>query len=115
MNVTAVLPSQAGFFTVWPCGTPMPETSNLNFTPGAVVANGVVASLGVGGAVCIYSNQQSDVLVDVLGWFSGGAGQPPYTGGVPSAARRHPQRHRRTHRSDHPGDTEGGAGSRARR
>jgi hypothetical protein len=83
MNVTAVGPSQAGFFTVWPCGTPMPEASNLNFTPGAVVANGVVASLGTGGAVCIYSNQQSDVLVDVLGWFSGGAGQPPYTGGVP--------------------------------
>ena len=33
--------------------------------------------------VHLNSNQQSDVLVDVLGWFSGGAGQPPYTGGVP--------------------------------
>ncbi len=84
MNVTAVLPSQAGFFTVWPCGTAMPTTSNLNFRTGSVVANGVVASLGAGGAVCIYSDQQSDVLVDVLGWFSGGAGQPPYTGAIPS-------------------------------
>jgi hypothetical protein len=84
MNVTAVLPSQAGFFTVWPCGTPMPEASNLNFTSGSVVANGVVASMGAGGSVCIFSNQQSDVLVDVLGWFAGGAGQPPYTGAVPS-------------------------------
>jgi hypothetical protein len=84
MNVTAVLPSQAGFFTVWPCGTAMPTTSNLNFTAGSAVANGVVASLGAGGAVCIYSDQQTDVLVDVLGWFGAGAGQAPYTGAIPS-------------------------------
>jgi hypothetical protein len=83
MNVTAVLPSQAGFFTVWPCGAAMPVASNVNFTRGSVVANGVVTSLGAGGAVCLYSDQQSDVLVDVLGWFGGGD-QPPFTGAVPS-------------------------------
>ncbi len=83
MNVTAVLPSQAGFFTVWPCGAPKPVASNVNFTQGSVVANGVVTSLGADGAVCLYSDQQSDVLVDVLGWFGGG-GQPPFTGAVPS-------------------------------
>ncbi len=83
MNVTAVLPSQAGFFTVWPCGAPMPVASNVNFARGGVVANGVVTSLGADGAVCLYSDQQSDVLVDVLGWFGGGA-QPPFTGAVPS-------------------------------
>jgi hypothetical protein len=82
MNVTAVLPSQAGFFTVWPCGAPMPVASNVNFTRGSVVANGVVTSLGPQGAVCLYSDQQSDVLVDVLGWFGGGA-QPPFVGAVP--------------------------------
>jgi hypothetical protein len=83
MNVTAVLPSQAGFFTVWPCGAPMPVASNLNFTKGSVVANGVIASLGANGSVCVYSDQQSDVLVDVLGWFGGGS-QPPFTGAVPT-------------------------------
>lgn len=83
MNVTAVLPSQAGFFTVWPCGAPMPVASNVNFARGGVVANGVVTSLGAGGAVCLYSDQESDVLVDVLGWFGGGA-QPPFIGAVPS-------------------------------
>jgi hypothetical protein len=61
----------------------MPVASNLNFVRGAVVANGVVTSLGAGGAVCLYSDQQSDVLVDVLGWFGGGA-QPPFVGAVPS-------------------------------
>ncbi len=83
MNVTAVSPSQTGYFTVWPCGTPRPEASSVNFTPGSIVANGVVASLGASGSVCLYSNQQSDVLVDVLGWFSAGAVQPPYVGSVP--------------------------------
>ena len=83
LNVTAVGPSTAGYFTVWPCGAPRPEASNVNFTNGSVVANGVVASLGAGGAICLYSNQESDALVDVLGWFTAGAGTPPYVGSVP--------------------------------
>ena len=83
MNVTAVGPSQAGYFTVWPCGAPRPVASNVNFTRGSTVANGVITSLGQGGAVCLYSDQQSDVLVDVLGWFGGG-GAPPFTGAVPA-------------------------------
>ena len=83
VNVTAVNPSAAGYLTVWPCGTPMPVASNVNFTKGANVANGVVAPVGPDGGICIYSNQQTDILVDVLGWFGGGAGTPPFVGAVP--------------------------------
>jgi len=83
VNVTAVEPSQAGFFTVWPCGSPRPVASNLNFGRGGAVANGVVAPLGTGGAICIYSDQAADVLVDVLGWFGGGGAQPAFVGAVP--------------------------------
>ncbi len=82
VNVTAVEPSDPGFFTVWPCGAPMPTTSNVNFARGGAVANGVVAPLGAGGTICIYSDQGADVLVDVLGWFGGGA-QPAFVGAVP--------------------------------
>jgi hypothetical protein len=82
VNVTAVGPSRGGYFTVWPCGAPMPIASNLNFTPGSIVANGVVAPLGANGSICIYSDQSSDVIVDVLGWFGGGD-QPPFVGAVP--------------------------------
>ncbi len=82
INVTAVQPSRAGYFTVWPCGAPRPEASNVNFTAGSVVANGVVASLG-NGAICIYSDQESDVLVDVLGWFVPNGASVPYVGAVP--------------------------------
>jgi hypothetical protein len=82
VNVTAVQPSNPGYFTVWPCGAPRPVTSNVNFTRGGAVANGVVAPLGSAGAICIYSDQGADVLVDVLGWFGGGA-QPAFVGAVP--------------------------------
>ena len=82
VNVTAVEPANPGFFTVWPCGASMPVTSNLNFARGGAVANGVVAPLGAGGAICIFSDQGADVLVDVLGWFGGGA-QPSFVGAVP--------------------------------
>jgi hypothetical protein len=82
VNVTAVQPSDPGYFTVWPCGAPRPEASNVNFARGGAVANGVVAPLGAGGAICIYSDQGADVLVDVLGWFGGGA-SPAFVGAVP--------------------------------
>lgn len=83
VNVTAVNPSAAGYLTVWPCATTQPVASNVNFTAGANVANGVVAPIGPDGAICIYTNQQTDILVDVLGWFGGSAGQPPFVGAVP--------------------------------
>ncbi len=84
INVTAVSPSAAGFITVWPCGAAMPVASNVNFVAGSVVANGVVAPIGANGSVCLYTNQQSDILVDVLGWFGAGEGRPPFTGAVPN-------------------------------
>jgi SpoIID/LytB domain protein len=83
MNVTAVTPSAQGYLTVWPCGTPQPVASNVNFLAGSVVANGVVTPVGADGAVCIYSNQNTDILVDVLGWFGSGGGNVPFVGAVP--------------------------------
>ncbi len=83
VNVTAVNPSAQGYLTVWPCGTDMPVASNVNFTAGANVANGVVAPVGPDGGICIYTFQQTDILVDVLGWFGGGAATPPFVGAVP--------------------------------
>ena len=72
LNITGVEPDEAGYMTVWPCDVPRPEASNLNFTTGAVVANGVIAPIGASGKVCIYSNQASHLLVDIAGWFAGG-------------------------------------------
>ena len=70
LNVAAVLPTAAGFLTVFPCGQPRPNASNLNYVIGDQIANSVLARVGTGGNVCIYSSAETDVLVDVSGYFT---------------------------------------------
>ncbi len=73
LNVTAVEPTQDTFLTVWPAATPRPDTSNLNLKAGRVRANAVIVRLNEG-AIDIYNFAGNTfVLVDVNGWFSGGA------------------------------------------
>ena len=73
LNITVVNPEGEGYLTVWPCGVPRPLASNLNFTAGSIVPNGIVASLGADGSVCMFSSAPTDVIVDVSGWFDGNA------------------------------------------
>jgi lysophospholipase L1-like esterase len=73
LNVTAVNPAAAGYLRVWDCAGPEPDTSSVNFTTaGAVEPNAVVVPLTGPGEVCVRSLVQTDVIVDVAGWFSGG-------------------------------------------
>ena len=73
LNVTAVFPSAAGYLTVFPCGSPQPLASNVNYAPNVVVPNAVLAKVGVGGKVCIFTLAATDVLVDVSGYVPAGA------------------------------------------
>jgi alpha-tubulin suppressor-like RCC1 family protein len=67
LNVTAVDAAADGYITVFPCGSQQPNASNLNFAPGTVVPNAVVASIGVGGKVCVYTSARTHLLVDAGG------------------------------------------------
>ena len=69
VNVTVAGATGPGFITVWPCGTPRPESSNVNYAPGVTTANLVMPGLGAGGTVCFYSLAQTDLIVDVSGFF----------------------------------------------
>jgi hypothetical protein len=69
LNVTAVTPSVGGFLTVFACGQNLPNASNLNFSAGEVIPNAVLATVGTGGTVCFYSYSETDLLVDVSGYF----------------------------------------------
>jgi len=71
INVTAVNPGSGGFITVWPCGVTRPLSSNLNYLAGDIIPNGVVAPVGANGKVCLYSSSQTEMIVDIAGWFSG--------------------------------------------
>ncbi len=68
VNVVAISPGAAGFFTIYPCGSGRPEASTLNFAAGQTIANGATIKLGAGGAICVYSDQATDLIVDVTGY-----------------------------------------------
>ncbi len=72
LNVTVTSPTASGFLVAWPNGSTRPHTSNINFFSGQTVANLVVARIGADGKVSLYANAKTDLVVDVVGYFSGG-------------------------------------------
>ncbi len=71
VNLTAVVPTQGTFLTVFPAGTTRPLASDLNPAAGDVKGNLTVATLSSSGTISIYNNTGSvNVVVDVLGWYS---------------------------------------------
>jgi hypothetical protein len=81
LNVSVTQASAPGFVTVWPCGSPQPLASNLNFAAGETISNLVTTKLGVGGNVCMVSLAPTHLLADVNGYFPMGAA---YTALVPA-------------------------------
>ncbi len=73
LNVTAVLPADPGFVTVWPTGAAQPLASNLNLNPGTTIPNTVIAKIGAQGQVSIYNGGSAplNIVVDAQGWFPG--------------------------------------------
>ena len=69
LNVTVTEPAAAGFVTVYPCGITQPLASNLNFTTGQTVPNAVISKIGTDGDVCLFTSQDTHLVVDVTGYF----------------------------------------------
>lgn len=72
LNVTAVLPEAAGYLTAHPYGAAVPLASSLNYTQGAIVGNEIIVAQSAGQpyAISVYSYARSDLVVDVVGYFS---------------------------------------------
>ena len=79
INTTVTGPTGPGFLTAFPCGQSPPLASNLNYVPGQTVANLVLAKLGTGGQLCLYSLAATDVVADVAGYFPAGSDFTPIT------------------------------------
>ena len=70
LNVTATGATGGTNVRVYPKGSPMPSTSNLNVTAGRTVANAVVATVGADGQVLLRNASGSlHLVVDLAGWF----------------------------------------------
>ncbi len=73
LNLTFTNQRLPGWAVVHPCGSPRPNTSNVNYRTDTTTANAVVTALGPGGTVCLYTVHDSHVIVDVTGWFPKGS------------------------------------------
>ena len=69
LNVTVTEAQGAGFVTAFPCGAPIPTASNINYVAGSTVAGLVVAKIGDGGAVCLFTSTATHLIADVDGYF----------------------------------------------
>lgn len=68
LNVTGVAATASGFVTVWPCGTPRPNASNLNLPAQQTVPNLVISKVGTGGKVCLFTSSGTHLLADLAGY-----------------------------------------------
>jgi len=57
----------SGFLTAFECGTPIPETSNLNFAAMTSVANFVFARTDATGGLCVYTTTTAHIIFDQVG------------------------------------------------
>lgn len=74
ITVTATEASTGTFVTVWPSGTPRPETSTVNLGAGRTAANSTIVPLGAAGtpgagAIDVFSPAQLDLIIDVTVGF----------------------------------------------
>ena len=78
LNVTAVGAQGTGVVTVYPCGSPRPLASNLDFVAGTATANAVITGLSPTGTVCLYVGTNGvNLVADVDGYFPKGSGYRP--------------------------------------
>ncbi|MCB9395690.1 MAG: DUF4331 domain-containing protein [Acidimicrobiaceae bacterium] len=68
LNVTAANTTGAGWVTAYPCGSPRPNTSNVNLIPGVVRANLVPIKIGTNGTVCLFVSAGTDLVADLQGY-----------------------------------------------
>ena len=73
LNVTAVVPVQAGYATVFPHGTVRPDTASVNYAAGAVVNSAIIAKVpnpALNLDFSVFTFAESDFVVDIVGYFA---------------------------------------------
>ncbi|HWX53037.1 MAG TPA: hypothetical protein VN176_00460 [Verrucomicrobiae bacterium] len=77
LNYTSVPQGALNFLATWPAGQTQPLVSTLNATTGVETANAAIGPAGTGGAVTVMATNNSDLVIDINGYFA-----PPAAGGL---------------------------------
>jgi uncharacterized repeat protein (TIGR03803 family) len=70
LNFSVVPHGSLGYMTVWPTGQPKPLVSTLNDIPGQIIANAAIVVAGTNGNVSVYPTSDTDVIIDINGYFA---------------------------------------------
>ncbi|MBV9404397.1 MAG: hypothetical protein JO211_03565, partial [Acidobacteriaceae bacterium] len=70
LNFTAIPHGTLGYLTTWATGQTQPDVSTLNAPTGTVVANAAIVPAGSGGNISVFVTDDSDLIVDVNGYFA---------------------------------------------
>lgn len=70
VTTTVVDASDSGYVTVFSCDGDVPMASNVNFPAGLIVPNSATTDIGQDGEICVYSPVSTDLVVDVMAYYS---------------------------------------------
>ena len=73
LNVVAVQADRSAFASVFPCQSPPPTTSSLNYDL-AQTSNLVVSAVTDDGEICVVTNSSVEIVIDLVGVFVGPEG-----------------------------------------
>ena len=81
-NLTVTGATEAGYVAIGPVMTSVPTTSNINFTKGQTLANGITVQLGAGGTLSAVfggpAGTGAHVILDVTGYYRADGGATWY-------------------------------------
>ena len=79
LNITVTEPQNPGYITIWPCGEPRPNASNLNYTTSTTIANLVITKIGANGKICLYTQATTHLIADINGYYPAASTFTPLT------------------------------------
>ena len=70
LNFSVVPHGSLFYMTVWPTGGTRPTVSTLNDIPGQIIANAALVPAGTGGKVSVFPTNDTDLIIDINGYFA---------------------------------------------
>jgi hypothetical protein len=69
LSIAVVPTTTLGYITVWPTGQAQPDVATLTSLDGRIRSNAAIVPGGTGGAISVFATDQTDVIVDINGYF----------------------------------------------
>jgi hypothetical protein len=70
LNFGALPHAPLGYLTTWPSGSPLPDAATLGSPSGQEVSDAALVPAGTDGAISLFANAATDVIIDINGYFA---------------------------------------------